>query len=331
MTTPTAPTEQGAPRASMRRYVLTVGGLVAGALLVSGALLAARWAQVPDVVASHWGRDGVDATQSKAGNLALLWGLVVGLAVLFAVLARFIHPDGRRYLAAATGFTTGLVTVIVTGSMLAQVGLTDPYAASIPGVVTALAVVVSLVAGTLLWWLNPPPPVTARRTNAALPAGAPVVALEPGERLAWVGHTAPLHWGGMLGLGLVLLVAAVVSWLASPWLVLLPVAVAVLVVSTLNARVVVNGAGVRVSSGPARWISLPLAQIQSADAVEVWPVREYGGYGLRFSGQRRGFVTRAGSALRLHVADGSTTEITLDDAEHAAAVVNTLVQQTAVR
>ena len=174
MTTPTAPTEQGAPRASMRRYVLYVGGLVAGALLVSGALLAARWAQVPDVVASHWGRDGVDATQSKAGNLALLWGLVVGLAVLFAVLARFIHPDGRRYLAAATGFTTGLVTVIVTGSMLAQVGLTDPYAASIPGVVTALAVVVSLVAGTLLWWLNPPPPVTApsyQRRSAGRRAG----------------------------------------------------------------------------------------------------------------------------------------------------------------
>lgn len=331
MTTPTAATDEAARRAPMRRYVLTVGSVVIGALLVSGVLLAARWAQIPDVVASHWGRGGVDATQSKGSSLAFLWGLMVGLAVLFAVLARFIHPDGRRYLAAATGFTTGLVTVIVTGSMLAQVGLSDPFAATIPGALTALAVVVSLGAGALLWWLNPPPPVTARRTDAALPTGAPVVALEPGERLAWVGHTAPLHWGGMLGLGLVLLVAAVVSWLASPWLVLLPAAVAVLLVSTLNARVVVNAAGVRVSSGPARWISLPLDQIQSADVVEVRPLKEYGGYGVRFRGQRRGFVTRAGTALRLHVADGSTTEITLDDAEHAAAVVNALAQQTAVR
>lgn len=315
------------PTTSMHRYAATVGSVVVAALAVAGIALAARWGQVPDVVASHWGPGGVDATQAKGTAALTATVIVVVMALVFAVLARTLHPDGRRYLAAATGFATGLTTVIAAGSMLAQIGLDDPYAATNPAWVV-LAILVSLVAGVALWLLNPPPAAPPRQVSKPLPAGAPVLEVSPGERVAWVGHTAPMHGGGMLALALVLLVAAVVTWMASPWAALIPVLIGALLVMTLHARLTIDTSGVRLSSGPVTWIRLPLGEIQSANATEVRPLREFGGFGLRFSGERRGYVTRRGEALELRQADGSATVISLDDADGAAAVVNTLLRST---
>lgn len=324
MTTSVNPSRP-AMRTSMRRYVASVGAVVVGALVVGGGILAATWSRIPDVVATHWGTHGVDRTQAKPTAYLSLMLLMLGLAALFGVMARFIHPDGRRYLAAATGFVVGLISVLVVGSMVAQIGLTDPTQAVVPPLVIVMAVVVSIGLAVLLWWLNPPPEFGARRRDEPLPEDAVTLAHRPGERLVWIGHTAPLHWGGLTALGLVLLATVIVCWVASPWLVLVPLAVAVLVVGTINARVVVDAGGVRVSSGPVTWIRLGLDQIQSAGSRPVRPFKEYGGLGLRYSSSGRGYVTRKGDGLELRLADGSTAVITMDHAAQAAAVVNTLL------
>lgn len=140
------------------RYAATTGGFAAVVVLAGTVVVASRWSQLPPMVASHWGRSGVDATQSKAAFTVTLGVLVLGLTLLLGLLGWFISSDVRRMLAASAGFATGLVGVLGYGALVAQAGVTDPLRATIPVVTAVATVVVSLLAAVALWRLNPPPP-----------------------------------------------------------------------------------------------------------------------------------------------------------------------------
>lgn len=312
-----------------RRYLVTVVGLPVTVVVAGTALAMAVRGSLPDVLASHWGATGVDATQSFTAYVTSAGVAVLGLSALFAVLGWFMPGDGRRWMATMVAAMSGLLGTLFYGLLLRQRGLTDPFTATAPGVMFAAAAGVAALAGWAAWALNPYAPVQpAHRT--APPDDAPTLAADPSERIAWLGHTAGAPWLGWVCLGLVAL-ACFCAVVASPWAALGPGAAIALTVGMMRAKVVVDELGLRVSSGGIlTWLTVPMAQVGYAEPSSLTAFREFGGLGMRYRKGARAFVTRSGEALLVVHQDGTRSYVSMDASDEAASVLNTLARRLAI-
>ena len=100
--------------------------------MVTGlALVAGSWSQLPAVVASHWGPNGVDGTQTLVAYTVTATAFVVGLSLLLALVAWGMPGDGRRVMATTVGVMSGFLGAVLYGALLGQRGVTDPSAATL--------------------------------------------------------------------------------------------------------------------------------------------------------------------------------------------------------
>ncbi|MGV8910734.1 MAG: hypothetical protein ACOH1Y_17295, partial [Propionicimonas sp.] len=70
-------------------------------------------------------------------------------------------------------------------------------------------------------------------------------------------------------------------------------------------------------------------EVREASSSTLNPFADFGGFGMRYGYGKRGFVTRKGEALLLEQADGTKTYVSINHADQAAAVINTLLQRLA--
>ena len=306
------------------RYVATVLALPALVVVTGLALVAGSWSQLPAVVASHWGPNGVDGTQTLVAYTVTATAFVVGLSLLLALVAWVMPGDGRRIMATTVGVMSGFLGTVLYGALLGQRGVTDPSTATLSPMVFVLGALVGAVLGAVAWMLNPVLP-RPDSVTPAVPADAPRIPLAEGERLGWFGWTAAGPWVVWLALGLAV-VGCFVAVVAAPWAAIGPALGIVLLLLVAHARVVVDADGLRVTSaGIVRWLRVPLASVAYAEGSELHAFREFGGFGLRFRTDERAFLTRSGEALRVVQRDGTRTYVSVDGAEEAAAVLNALV------
>jgi hypothetical protein len=314
-------------RKGMGRWALTVGGFAVASVAIGTVLLASRWSQIPAIVATHWGPGGgVDATMSRSSFVLTTALLLLGLTAFFGLIARNLPSDGRRLLAATASGTAALIAVLTYGTVVTQAGLSDPYKAVISARVIVAAVVLVVVTATALWRLNPLPPPAVRAPGANLSTDARTTDTALGERLAWVGRAAPAGWA-MGILGIIFAAATAASWVAGGWTAVIPLAAGALTVVMLSARVVINDNGIRVASAGIPWLRVPLDEVRGASGSSINPFVDFGGFGMRYGRSKRGFVTRKGEALLLEQADGTKTYVSINHADQAAAVVNTLLRR----
>ena len=306
------------------RYVATVVALPGAVVVIGLALVVASWSQLPEVVASHWGPNGVDGTQTRLAFALTASAFVVGLSLLLALVAWVMPGDGRRIMATTVGVMSGFLGTVLYGALLGQRGVTDASAATLSPWVFLVGALVGAALGAVAWMLNP---VLPRPDSVALtvPTDAPRIPLAEGERLVWFGWTSAGAWVVWLALGLAVL-GCLVAVVAAPWAAIGPAFGIVLLLLVAHARVVVDADGLRVTSaGVVRWLRVPLSSVAYAERSELHAFREFGGYGLRFRTDQRAFVTRTGEALRVVQRDGTRTYVSVDGAEEAAAVLNALV------
>ena len=162
------------------------------------------------------------------------------------------------------------------------------------------------------------------------------------ERVAWV-RTAAMSTGAvaaiLLGV-LVVVLAAIVAWVTGAATVLVTVltvvaaVMLVLAATTIAFHVRVDDTGLRVASlfGIPRF-RVPLADVASAARVEVDPMGEFGGWGLRLAphGRRFGVVLRRGEAIEVTRRSGRRFVVTVDDAHTGAALLEGLVARETAR
>lgn len=151
-----------------------------------------------------------------------------------------------------------------------------------------------------------------------------------GASSAWT-RTIGIHPAG-LGTALVVVAVltfrAVTSWLAGDpdglsWLpTALAAALFVLIATTMTFTVRVDERGLTVRSlfGVPRF-RVRLADVAAVDAVEVRPLRHFGGWGLRRRRGMFGVVMRRGPAIRVRRADGTFFVVTVRDAPSGAALL----------
>jgi hypothetical protein len=286
---------------------------------------------LPDRVAVHWGLDGVDRL---AGVGDLIAPMVVIVAISTALMLAVVLLFSRRARSALFDRSVVAVSALIgfgvaftsLGLALVQVGVTDATTVSVgtslaaSGIAFAAAAVIA-VGLALLVPRNPVPP-RVETDAAALPLGQT-------ERASWTRSVAPS--GVALGvLGLVALVVLVSSALAG-----VPVAVTIgilvligAVVGLLFWRVTVDARGIVVRSalGFPRF-RVDAASVVAARAIDVSPLGQFGGYGIRVGAIGWGIIVRGGPAIEVERVGASPFIVTVDDAATAAALLTAVARR----
>ncbi|KDA06496.1 hypothetical protein DC31_08755 [Microbacterium sp. CH12i] len=297
--------------------------LVVAAIAV-GALL--TWLPgLPDQIVTHWGSNGPDGYGSP---MLLVWmqiilGLALPLMMTVPILLMMKQSWGVtcRLLGATSLATSGMVAVSTVGSVAIQ---RDSAGGEI-GVVMAIGFSAMVLLGLAGWFLQPNVTATPAPSKQALQ-----LRLAPGEKAAWFG-TAAMSRPGVITLALAVLILIVSTvWVfalgqgGAGWITLVvTVLMIALIATTLVFRVRINGDGLLMRSiaGWPRW-NIPASNITEVQVVQVNPMAEFGGWGLRLAiDGRMGVVLRTGEGLQVTRANGRTFVVTIDDARTAAAAL----------
>ncbi len=328
MTAPAAPPRTRPTSPVPHRAASTVLTLaVPAVLLIAATAVALAWRdRLPDPVASHWGPDGVDGTSSLAALLALLPALGVPFSVLAWAIAFFAGRAAltRRFAAALAVWVAGFSGALTVVMLHAQLDLATAADAGDIGGGLALAFAGPLVLAALAAWVTP--------GDAALPATTPVPAsaarlsLPDGEVATWVRRIDWVHPAVVLGIcaGFAAIMGATTRtwWFAAVLFAFL----ATLVGGLSSWTVTVDARGLVARARlPRPRVVVPLAEVEHAEVVQVHPLREFGGWGLRMGIDGRvGVILRGGEALEVTRTGGRRVAVTVDDAATGAALLNTL-------
>jgi len=317
------------------RVPLPVIGVVIPAIVyVVGVIVAVVVVPSGDRIAVHWSFDGTP------DGFAAPWVFLVGMAVLalalsltFGLILFASEGDGpsvtRRILAVVALWLSVFLTVLSGWLLFTQ----REGIAQVPiwqGLLIAFGT--GVVAGGLGRGLAPPAVAVAPGGRAAEP-----LPLAPGERAVWVGRTRMATPGIVaISAGVVVALAAaivanivVAGGLVPLFLVPAVLVVVLLLTSFWTVRIDEAGLDVRSATGWPRF-RMPAAEVASAGTIDVRPLGEFGGWGIRFGrGRRLGIVMRSGEALEAQNRDGGALVVTVDDADTAAALLGAVAKRAA--
>ncbi|NLP82311.1 DUF1648 domain-containing protein [Microbacterium sp. CFH 90308] len=329
-------------RRARRAYLAVATWIPIAMTSVAVALMIMWLGDVPASIAVHWGPGGAPDRFGPAWSSPLLAAILgYGLAGLFAGIGAGGSRSGEwgpvlRFLGALSCGLSFFLATLITVALAVQRGLAD--AADAPSILIPLAIAAGagIITGISAWFLQPA--VAVSGGSAATPASA--LALGPGERAVWL-RTATMARPAIIAIiGVTLLMAAlaITSGLAGGelwWLfTALAVLFAILSATTCVFRVRVSEAGLRVTSiaGFPRF-GVASADVAGVSVVNVAPVADFGGWGIRSGLDGRfGIVLRGGEAIQVARRSGGPFVVTVDDAATGAAVLSALAaRETAAR
>lgn len=319
------------PRVPHRLTSTLLGLAVPAALMAVGLAVAFAWRdRLPDRVANHWGPGGVVDGTSTFGNVLLVVPTVgVPFALLGWAIAFFAGSSAmvRRFAVGISVWGGGFTAGMVLGILQAQLDVPTAVEARPVDAAMALAFAVPLVLAGLAAWAMPGDPV--RPAATPVPAGAPRLDLPDGEVATWVRRVEWVHPAWIVA-G-ILLTCAIVGFSARMWWFagILAVFLTVIVGGMASWTVTVDARGlVARPTFPRPRLVVPLDEVEHAEVVQVSPLRQFGGWGLRtgFEG-RVGVVLRSGEGIEVHRTGGRRVVVTVDDAATGAALLNTLAER----
>lgn len=300
-------------------------------LVALAVALAILLPTLPDPVATHFAADGTaDGFSDRSAVWAMALGIPAVLAGLLTVLVGTIHtslPRGVRWI---RGIPVGIVWG-VGGTMVAmlvpQRGLADAAGVTVSGSAVllglALGVGTTLVASRLAPVNDPP------ASSEPAPSGLPRAELAVDTTALWQGTTPTGHVAMWLT-GILVLAGAVAGILLAWWLGILLVVVGLLPLANARFTVTIGRASVQVAGWVGGWprLEVPLATLAAA-RTSTMRAFEYGGPGLRLAigTPVTAVVTASGPTIDLVRTDDSLVRISLDEADQAAEVVNTLLDR----
>lgn len=299
-------------------------------VLVASLVLVGRWRdRLPSPLAMHWDGSGdVDGTGSLRG---LVIGVTIAVVVLVVALVLLLTRTTSldRVLArtaVAFGVWTGvLLPLMLLATVAPQRDVGTVAEVALPWAEVAGAFVTTTViaaAATLL---------VRGDAEAGGPSEGevPVLDLAAGELAVWTRTTSIR--GGALVLGILPVVGLVIAVLLWSWVPAAVLVVAGLVVAGLTSwRATADVGGLRVVGllGVPR-LRVPVEDIERASVIEVEPLRDFRGWGLRWGRSgRTGIVTRRGESLLVSRRGHRDLVVTIDDARTGAALLNAVRDRT---
>ena len=290
--------------------------------------------ELPDPIAIHWGPGG------EADRFGPFGPHVLAHAVLVMAFAAGLWAFGwfwgrealtRRFVAGAAVWFAGVLSGVLLGNLHMQRGLSDATEVGTASGPLAFAFGIATVAALLAAWAVPGDP--RRPTSDPLPEGATTLDLGSGEQATWVQEVG--QEGLKIIVGVVLAFAVMIGVVTQMWgfVAAITAALALLFAAVLRWTVTVDHNGLTARSMLRRpRVRVPLDEVVVAEEVQVDPLREFGGWGLRTGrGGRTGVVVRKGSSLQVERTGGRVLVVTVDDAGTGAALLNTLAARARSR
>ncbi|GAA3592675.1 hypothetical protein GCM10022198_15740 [Klugiella xanthotipulae] len=338
--TPINPAHRRILSTTQRRQLFFAGLVLPGIFVVAAVTsMLIALPRLPAEVATHWGADG------QADGFAPPWTTILLLTVVGGGLIALIYYSTRygalrgqstawiRFMVGTSTWSSVFISILIAGSTISQVELTTAEVHAHNSTVFLLAgPVIALFCGLLAALLAPQvSPVSVRgEAVAALP-------LAGEERAVWSQHlsASPAIWWLLIGTSGVLVVSSAVMFMTDPqmwWQALLPLVIVALVLGTLSWRVTVapNGLTARPAMG---WplIRIPVSAVAAVSVNEVNPLADFGGYGVRFGGNRRwGVILSHESSIEVERNDGRRTfVVTVEDAQTGAALLTRYAERQA--
>ena len=319
---------------SRRRAALAVALWPAGVTAFALAWTFSFVDELPETVVTHWGTGGVadGFTSRDSAPWWALVGLVMGwgLGALVLALARHDATQRRIGVGVAAGTATFIAATMAT-TLWIQRGATDPTEISGVDVAITVSLVVALILGFVAARTVPGAEAEATAATGPVPADAPRADTRGQQSPRWDGTARPAR-GIWVLLVLLPVLFAGLAWVTGMWLFPLVVggivALAVLGFSFFRVAVGPEGLLIRGLLGAPSW-RIALSDVVRAEVTEVDPLWQFGGWGYRLGTDgRTGFVLRKGQALEVTRGDGARWVITVDDAEAAAGLLNTLAERS---
>ena len=130
-----------------------------------------------------------------------------------------------------------------------------------------------------------------------------------------------------IGLPLILLVAAVITWFSEPWASLLLGGVGVLLIIPHGGqRTLVTRSDVTVRLGILGFkvLRLKTADVAGVEMHEFAPLKDFGGYGIRINREMKAYFMRGTRGVKLTTTNGKNYLIGSDFPERLLTVLQTL-------
>ena len=324
--------------AAVPRFMVVAVAIPLAVVAASVALQLMWWDELPAQIATHWNTAGEPDAFGSAATM-LIATLVLGLlapaaavALTLPSLRQGVRGGILRFMgafAASMAVFGALLGLLLTEQ---QRGLADAASAPHPGVALLTAVGAAVVAGLFAWLYQPRHEVAQPHTIAATET-----VLSGEQRGAWVSTAAMGRTFKLVLLAnmLVLTGVAVSLWAsngAATGLLIVGTMVVVTVVfvamAAFTVRIDAHGLCVTSAAGLPR-LRVPLSEIESVGVTTVNGLADFGGYGIRMVAGGTGVVLRNGEALQVMRFSGRRFVVTMDNADAAAALLNTYVQRAA--
>jgi hypothetical protein len=316
---------------------LILGSAVLSAI-VGVAAVVAFGPRLPEPIAVHWGISGtVDRTDSLTSVVvtsALFAPLLAAtIVIVFVAMTRqTVATLFARTLVGVGVFVGVFVGLLPLAFVAPQLDVEDAITVPVSAVALPLGMIflVATAMGIGLSFVIPRVTTTSV-ASASAAASSPALDIAAGERAYW-GQTAwPKAGVFAIFISAVLISTGALVVVGAPWwLVVAEVVVFGLLSTTLVWHVVVDVRGVRVIAalGFPR-IVLPIGEVTGARSIPVDPLREFGGWGVRFAATGAwGVIVRKGDALEVARDGKAPFVVTVDDAETAARLVSGLAKQS---
>ena len=321
-----------------RRTYAVVAVVVPLLLTVVAVALMLLWLpEMPVTIAVHWNANGAADGFGPAWLTPLLTaGLGLLLAAVFGGIGLAASRGGEwastmRFLGALALATTVFALVLLTCSFGAQRGLSDADESPAIGIALLVGLGCAIVGGIAAWFAQPSIAAADHASSEVVP-----LRLEPGRNAVWLRTTTMAPPAMIAVIAAVSLITALAVGFAligvAVWMLMAGVAVllATLAATTFVFRVRVSEQGLRVASsvGVPRW-TIPLADIAGVDVVEVHPMSQFGGWGIRIGVDGRlGVVLHSGPAIQVTRVDGRRFAVTVDDAPTGASLLAALRERS---
>lgn len=308
------------PRLRSRRAAVGAG-LAALVIVGAAALTAYVWrAQMPDQIAMHWNSAGYP-TRFRSLPGAVIETIVVTTIpiIAFSAICATAKVAATRKITAAMSIW---IAVFPSLLLLSQRSTSDPTTTPISVIWLLLSLIPAIATYLLVPGDNPLPATTP------IPENAPRLPIAQNQRAAWFRRTVDIR--ALFVSAIAIIPLGVAAWHAQSNILKIAVSLLILITIidfTVEIQVSVKGVVVRSIFGwPRSYI--PANEIQRASVIEVNPLSDFGGWGWRLVPGRIGFVTQSGEALLIERTGGRALVVSTDDADNAAALLNTFADQT---